>query len=301
MSFEHLTPKTKELLELSNEERINIIRSPRWVGYPRAQKILNQLDELLTYPRSDRMPNLLIVGDTNNGKTALAKRFCKMHPPFDNPDGESVLVPVLYIECPPKPDEGRLYDEILGKLFQRYKERDNAGRKEAQVLKVCEKIGVKMIILDEIQHILAGTGKQQEAFLNVIKRLGNKLKIPIVGVGIRTAYNAIQADSQLANRFELAPLPRWRLGDEDYERLLASFEALLPLKEPSYLYGERLANKLFAMTDGYTGELVSLLSTAAVEAVNSGKEKITLELLDKLDWVAPSGDKFQMDKMLGVY
>ncbi|MBE0494663.1 MAG: TniB family NTP-binding protein, partial [Thiomicrospira sp.] len=48
MSFEHLTPKTKELLELSNEERINIIRSPRWVGYPRAQKILNQLDELLT-------------------------------------------------------------------------------------------------------------------------------------------------------------------------------------------------------------------------------------------------------------
>lgn len=110
MNLEHLTLKTRELLELSDEERMQAIRSSRWVGYPRAQKLLAKMEELYYYPVSDRMPNLLIIGDTNNGKTMLVKRFCKMHPPEDNPEGESVIVPILYIDCPPKPEEGRLYD-----------------------------------------------------------------------------------------------------------------------------------------------------------------------------------------------
>jgi len=300
MNYEHLTPKTQKLLQLSDEERINAIRSTRWVGYPRAKRILAKMEELLCYPKSDRMPNLLIIGDTNNGKTMLVKRFCNMHPASDNPEGESVIVPVLYIECPPKPDEGRLYDEILGKLYERFKERDKSAKKQARVLHVCEIIGVKMIILDEVQHILAGSQNQQRLFLNVLKTLGNKLKIPIIAVGVREAFNAIQTDAQLANRFELAPLPRWRLGDEDYERLLASFEALLPLKESSYLYENQLANKLYVMTDGYIGELSRLLSRAAVDAINSGEEKITKEILNRLDWVAPTERKRQMDKILGM-
>lgn len=300
MSFEHLTPKTQELLELNNDERIKVIRSSRWVGYPRAKQVLHKLEELFNYPKNDRMPNLLIIGDTNNGKTALVKRFCNMHPAEDTPEGDAIIFPVLYIECPPKPDEGRLYDEILSKIYQKFKERDNAGKKLSQVLKVCEKIGVRMIILDEVQHILAGSGNQQRLFLNVIKTLGNKLKVPIVAVGIREAYNAIQTDAQLANRFELAPLPRWRLGDEDYERLLASFEALLPLREPSYLYENQVANKLFSMTEGYIGELSRLLSRAAEGAILNGEEQITLNLLNSLEWVAPSDRKRQMDRILGI-
>ena len=300
MNLEHLTPKTRELLELSDEERMQAIRSSRWVGYPRAQQLLAKMEELYNYPVSDRMPNLLIIGDTNNGKTMLVKRFCNMHPPEDNPEGESVIVPILYIDCPPKPEEGRLYDEILGKLYEKFKERDSAGKKLSQVVKVCQRIGVKMLVLDEVQHILAGSTHQQRSFLNVVKTLGNKLKVPIVAVGIREAFNAIQTDPQLANRFELAPLPRWRLGDEDYERLLASFEALLPLKNPSYLYEDKIASKLHSMTDGYIGELAKLLSKSAIEAVKNGDEQITLKLLNSMDWVAPSDRRAQMDRILGV-
>ena len=56
----HLLQKTAEYLARTDQERIAYIRSPRWIGYPRAQKVLKQLETLLSYPASHRMPNLLI-------------------------------------------------------------------------------------------------------------------------------------------------------------------------------------------------------------------------------------------------
>jgi superfamily II DNA or RNA helicase len=36
-----------------------------------------------------------------------------------------------------------------------------------------------MLIVDEIHHLLAGSATRQRQFLNVLKYLGNELKIPI--------------------------------------------------------------------------------------------------------------------------
>jgi len=38
------------------------------------------------------MPNMLLVGDTNNGKTMLVQRFRAQHPAHDNPQGAGVRV-----------------------------------------------------------------------------------------------------------------------------------------------------------------------------------------------------------------
>ena len=75
--------------------------------------------------------------------------------------------------------------------------------------------------------------RKQQEFLNVIKHLSNELMIPIVGVGTRDALRAIQTDPQIANRFELIILPHWNV-DEEYLRLLASYEKVLPLAKPSH-------------------------------------------------------------------
>src|SRR5258705_4845989 len=78
-----------------DEERIQRVRSPRWIGYPTAQRILKRLEDLLTYPPTHRMPGLLIVGDTNNGKTMIINRFERLHPADDNPEDETIRLPVL--------------------------------------------------------------------------------------------------------------------------------------------------------------------------------------------------------------
>jgi hypothetical protein len=106
-------------------------------------------------------------------------------------------------------------------------------------------------------------------------------------LGTNEALRAIQADPQLANRFEPAALPRWRLNQE-VQMLLASFEQALPLREPSRLADKQVARKLLALSEGSLGELSSLLTAAAVYAVQTGAERIDEQSLAALDWVPPS-------------
>ncbi|MBM94403.1 MAG: AAA family ATPase [Oceanospirillaceae bacterium] len=289
-TFNHLNVVAQEALQLPDAERIAKIRSDRWIGYPRSKQVLAKLEDLLIYPRTQRMPNLLLVGDTNNGKTMLAQRFCKLHPADDNPSGDGIQVPVLMVQAPPVPDEGRFYNAILELLFAPYRASERVDKKQFQVIKLLRYIDLKVLIIDEIHHILAGNMNRQKAFLNVIKYLGNELQISIVGVGTKDAFRAMQTDPQLSNRFEPVTLPRWEM-DHDFLRLLASFERMIPLKNTSGLTQQDLASMLYSMSEGYIGELSRLLSSASVAAIHSSDEKISLSLLKSVDWTPPSKRK----------
>lgn len=296
MKYPHLHKKTATYLDADTEERIWHIRSPHWIGYPQAEHILNKLEDLLVYPKIHRMPNLLIVGDTNNGKTMLAHRFLRKHPADQNLDGDSVLVPVLLVQAPPVSDEGRFYNTILDAIFAPYKSHDRIDKKQTQVIHLLKRMQTRMLIIDEIHHILAGSMNRQRAFLNVIKYLGNDLQIPIVGIGTKDAFRALQTDPQLSNRFEPAVLPRWNL-DRNFLRLLVSFERMIPLKRPSELQTRELAVRLYNMSEGYIGELSRILTEAAATAVQNETEQINHEVLDSIDWVTPTERKRQIDKL----
>lgn len=283
----HLGEKAREALKLSDRERINRIRSARWIRYTRAEEILDKLEDLLTHPKKHRMPNLLIVGDTNNGKTMIVNRFHQKHRAHDNQSGDGIVLPVLVIQAPPVPDETRFYNAILESLFAPYKSSDRVDKKQFQAIQILRRLTTRMLMIDEIQHILAGSQNKQRHFLNTIKYLGNELQIPIVGIGTKDAFNAIQTDPQLANRFEPEELPRWEMGKE-FQRLLLSFERMLPLRKPSNLADTTMAIKLLAMSEGIIGELSAILTKAAVKAVETGTEQITVEMVGALNWIQPS-------------
>jgi hypothetical protein len=284
-----------------DEERIQRVRSPRWIGYPTAKWILKRLEDLLAYPPTHRMPGLLIVGDTNNGKTMIINRFERLHPADDNPEDETIRLPVLIVQAPPTPDEGRFYDAILTKLAAPFRHNDSPGRKQFQIITILRRVGLRMLIIDEIHDILAGSLLQQHNFRNTIKHLSNELKIPIVGVGIREAFNAFQTDPQLANRFEPVFLPRWTIGDgvkpeaDPFLQLLASFECMLPLKRRSNLAEPTLALKVLSMSEGLIGEVSAVLTKAAVKAITSGKERIDLRVLEEIEFIPPSERKWRTE------
>jgi len=284
----HLVETLRPVLDLPADDRIQHLRQqPHWIGYTHSKRILEKLEDLFQYPRVDRMPNLLIVGETNNGKTMIASRFQRLHPTADNVNGERHILPVLLIQAPPSPDESRFYGAILDALGVPYKPRGFVEEKQYKVLHMLRTVQLRVLIIDEIHHILAGHIAKQRHFLNVLKYLGNELKIPLVGVGTMDALRAIQTDPQMVNRFEPVALPRWEMN-RDFQMLLASFERILPLREQSLLAEPKMAAKLLALSEGTIGDLFALLVAATVRAIRIGAERIDEDVLAKIDWIAPS-------------
>lgn len=284
--MEHLSPNAIEALELSDQDRITYIRKERWLGYTTAKTILNQLTDLINYPKRARMPNLLIIGDTNTGKTTIAKHFHSQFPAYMESPIHSVVCPVLYLQAPPIADEGRFYASIIQRYAAPYRVSDRVERKMNQAITLMQNTQIKMLMIDEFHHILAGNSNKHRAMLNVIKYIGNELMIPIVGIGTKDAFVAIQSDPQLSNRFDHAYLPRWQYGNE-FRNILLSLEHVLPLKQPSNLIEKSIAEKILALTNGTFGEMYNLLTELAVYGVTSGEERISLDNLPKINWIPP--------------
>jgi len=294
--MEHIRAELRNLLESSDKERISHILNEKWIGYSKAKYVMNRLDELLEHPVTHRMPNLLIIGDTNNGKTVIVNKFESKYPAKISEEGQGVRIPVMLVQAPPVPDEKRFYNNILDRLFVPYRINDRVEKKEQQVLHVLKQVKLKVLIIDEIHHILAGSLSKQRIFLNVIKFISNELQISLVGVGTRDAFNAIQTDPQLSNRFEPILLTKWQMNEE-YLRLLSSFQQIIPLKKPSDLTRSDVATKILVMSDGVLGEISNILKKSAIAAIKSGEETITKKTLDNLDWRSPSERKTLTQKL----
>lgn len=289
--MKHLTKNTREFVERATEhERISSCRFPKWIGYSQATKIINRMDELLIYPKSTRMTNILLVGESNNGKTAILNKFNQRYEASYDEKTGNVINPVIMVQAPPEPDERRFYNAILEHIFAPYKTSEKLDLRYLRVKKMLTELQTKALVIDEIHHVLAGTPTKQRKFLNVIKHLSNDLQIPIICAGTMLAFNVIQSDHQLANRFEPRVLPRWS-NDMEFKRLLASFEALIPLKKESMLTENSITMKLLVMSDGLIGEVARILELCSIEAIKSGEEKITKEIILNIDYISPQDRK----------
>lgn len=283
----HLHPSAAALLALPDRERIARIDAGCWIGYPAATRALTVLDDLMRHPPSARMPNRLLVAETNNGKTEVIRHFLRQHPPGRTPDGEHGVIPVLAVQAPPRADAKQLYHAILQKLFSPYSEKAGESAVRFQTVHVLRQLGTRLLVLDEFHNLLEGSPARQRAFLIALKHLANELEIALVAAGTQDALNVLATDPQLENRFEPLLLPRWREG-EGYGRLLASFERLLPLRRASELDDPQIADRLLLMAEGTIGATAVILRRAARAAITSGRERITLAELAALEWVPPS-------------
>ncbi len=288
--FEHLIPISRSWMALADEERIHQLNRALWIGYPQAKLALSRMEELIEHPKIDRMPNMLLVGRTNNGKTQILRRFQELHPASDNVGGEAISVPVLYVQTPPVPDERRLYMAILDSLFAKYSQSDRPSKLFSNVRDKFNRVGVRMLILDELNSLMSGTLPQQRKFLTELKYLGNELRIPIVAAGTEDAVRALQTEDQLTNRFIPVTLPRWGM-DADFRRMLASWEQLLPLRLPSGLAEKNLAHEIWTLSEGTIGEVASLLKASARYAIRAKLEKIDIDVIAKCGYEKPSARK----------
>ncbi|GGE80983.1 transposition protein TniB [Streptosporangium jomthongense] len=291
----HLMPAAQGLARLPADERIQRLRADRWIGYPRAVEALNRLETLFAWPNKQRMPNLLLVGPTNNGKSMIIEKFRRTHPASADADQEHM--PVLVVQMPSEPSVLRFYVALLAAMGAPLRPRPRLPEMEQLALALLRKIGVRLLVIDELHNVLAGNSVNRREFLNLLRFLGNELRIPLVGVGTRDAYLAIRSDDQLENRFAPMMLPLWE-ADDACCSLLASFAASLPLRRHSPIATPDMARYLLTRCEGTIGELAHLLMAAAVAAVESGEEAINHRTLSMADYTGPSERRRQFEREL---
>ena len=150
---------------------------------------------------------------------------------------------------------------------------------ERTTIRLLEDLGVQVLVLDEIHNVLAASWREQRVVFNTLRNLSNVLKLSLVCFGIMEARQAINGDVQLARRLDSFILPRWMAG-KDFEQLVLAIVRNLPLKEPSVLTVRGL-RRILLVSDGVSARIFRMLNDVAVEAIETGAERITDEALER--------------------
>ena len=282
--YAHLDPAAAEALLLPKPDRIQFCKADRWVGYTVAIRILKQLDDLFVHPKSLRMPNILVIGRSDNGKSSIIEKFIHRHPLIMGEDGTCGPC-IIRVSMPPKPTESKFWSEVLWSMGIVHRERDAPDIKERQAIEVMHTVSVRTIAIDELNH-LTNAGKEAAVLLAAINNTSSRLRVPIVAAGTQAAINALNSDPQMKSRFEPMVLERWRL-DKEYLRFLATYETFLPLPEPSGLAGRELAPAIYGLAGDTIGGTVRVLKAAATAAIENDREKIDLKVLSSMNYTRP--------------
>jgi hypothetical protein len=287
LDLSHLSPHAQITAMLPAHERIKRVRAERWIGYSAANEALVSLEELITWPERVRMQNMLLIGPTNNGKSMIIEKFRRGHLPYISEDGSKEVIPILVMQMPSDPSVARFYTMLLYAMNAPVTGRRKVQDLEILALRLMKETKVRMLVIDELHNVLAGSAPIRNEFLNLLRFLGNTLRIPIIGVGTEDAYRAIRSDDQLENRFKPFILPRWK-DDDELMSLLASFRISIPLRRLSDLHSREIARYILARTEGTIGEIAALLTYAAIVAIETGEEAINNKILAMTDYDSPT-------------
>lgn len=274
----NLAPQIQKYLELSDEERIYFIQKDKWIDYPNANKIFSKIEDIYNAPKSIRSRGMLLYGDSNNGKSAILKRFYRKYAKdeYVDEDGDLIhLMPIVYVVAEASSDESVMFTEILSSMNIPLNHKEKVSKKKEEAVYYLNLMRTKLIIIDEIQNVLHGPHNKMAQLITSLKTLNNKTGIPIILAGTQDAMSAISIDNQTKSRFKPYELPLWN-NDENFLRFIATMEAMLPLKRASNIYKDyELLSYLHGLSKGCIGEAIDILKDASVYAIRTKSECIT--------------------------
>jgi hypothetical protein len=242
---------------------------------PRSRRCLR---DLLVRPPSLRTSGVLLVGPYANGKTMIAERFAIEHL------RTAATQKVWVVQTREGAGLSHFYASILSALQAPLGPVRDVVRKAEQLDRLLSELSPRVLIFDEFHNALRGRSRDVEAIFAFLRRLGRSYDISPVLVGEVAVHDYVNATDEMASRFELCAVPRWRYG-EDYLALLDSFETALPLARPSDLSDAPVARQIFARSEGLIGEVVRLLTAAAVAVIRDGHQRMTPTAIDALGYL----------------
>lgn len=280
--YDHLAPAAREVIALPATERIARMRSRRFAEYPRCRHVLDLMAEQIDRPKGSLKLDLLIWGESGQGKTTIFRKHLRDHPVTSDKATGIRRTPVIGIEMPPMCDVKWFYTELLRAIdAPPLTGKSDIPLMAERIVHLYRRMDVRQIAVDEFHNVLMGSPRQQRIMLAVIRNLSNVLEIPLVLFGIQDAREALLHDRQFARRFRFVELPTWSPGEE-FNALVGSVLRSLPLRRPSVLTA-RAIKALATHSQGVTANVFETLVELGVQAIQSEEERITAT--DVIEWL----------------
>ena len=121
---------------------------------------------------------------------------------------------------------------ILQSLGREPGRRSTIAQLRNETYRAVHDAGLRLLLIDDL-HNIRGSGVGST--LVELRNIGSITGVSLGAFATREIAYVLRQDEQMANRFELLTLPRWKLDDVEYAKLLATFERLLPLWQASGL------------------------------------------------------------------
>jgi hypothetical protein len=235
---------------------------------------LRQLEEIVKYGGSSLY---LLVGPPNNSKTEILDRFRRSHPVSVERSADRTRIPILALQAPPRPAFGRFLKSTLAKTGALVFGCDQPTMM-GYVGTVLERVGARMLALDDAQNLLAGPRWEQQEFCSGLRELGQRAGLSVLLVSTLEIFQW----EPLLPGVPILPLPAWTLDDE-FREMIGGVESRV--SRGGHLGAAAHAATLHRLTEGRLGELISLLTTLSM-TFQDRTTGLDRELLAK--WVPPS-------------
>lgn len=279
---------SKEVAELKAEV-LDVLRYdlPELVlDWPEHQKLRRRLATLFNEASLGKAGNQYVCGESRLGKTTLVNVAAI---DFIKGFKDATRLPLVKITMPTSGNEKTIHYELLRVL--RHPSPWSHTREDmfSKLRSTVKRLGLSVILIDEVQHAVRGKKIDTIKYNgDVLKRLGEELRVSLVLVGCEEITQLMRHNRQLPNRgrrpITLEPY-RWEnLSDRSIvcaylQQLDQFFVEKYGFARPAGLAEPKLAWRILEAAGGIMGRIYNLVRDAADFAQDDGAGQLGLDHL----------------------
>lgn len=272
--------KKSKLLKMSKIQKLEYV-DKLTISYPLIQDILNKIEYCQNSMMHSSQPECLsLIGPPRAGKTTIIEQHMSKYSDIIEPEG--TIRQIVYCQVPCPANIGGLVTELLraiGDPF--YNKRASIIQKTHTLYELLLKCKVKLIILDEVQHLV---DRNRQTLIKEssdwFKKLIFDTKIPVIYVGLPDSLKIFiendQLGSRVLNRYTIEAFDFYK---KDFRAILKLLDESLPLSLYSGLADPDIWKRIYIATNGLIGFVKVLIKESTKLALDHNTERITMPIL----------------------
>jgi Bacterial TniB protein len=242
-----------------------------WIDFEEARNAVETIVDIAHDDQEERPTCIVLVGQSGMGKTSILREVQRrLTVDFPEPAdwGDARYLPVLRTVVPSSPNSTKIN---LALLWKQGWPITSSTHKTAdlRVVQLLGEQGTQLVAVDNIHALLTASRKAREDTLDAFRFLMSEGDVPMVVAGLDVAEDIFSDDQELAHRSIILRLRLWEPG-ETSQRLIRSLATGMGLPEPQRLSEPEYAERIWAASNGVTGNFKRILHWSAKVAKRKG-------------------------------